>query len=347
MKKLSIVMLMTVLVVVQVFSGCAESAPTEVIELKLTTHVAPMSTQVQLYEEWADKIEEATNGEVKITVYSASTLLGVDDVLPGVKSGIAEIGELVLGIYPDQFPLNNILSLPFMSLGDTETACKVWTELEDEFPEMNTETKDVKILFLTAFSPFSFTLHTTKAPARVPEDINGLKMLATGPVVGEMMENAGAAPMTLPVTDWYMSLEKGLIEGMFMVWKGIWDTECYKLLQYHTIFPSTGSFGSGLMIMNLDTWNKLSPDAQKAFDDLSDWMSERYGKIMDEADATIITQLQEEGHTVVTITPDEEKLWIDTALSIHEAELAKLDDQGLPATEIYERALELAEQYSK
>ena len=172
MKKLVTALLTIALVIPLVFGSCADKAPSGPVELRLTTH----GMDTTIYQEWADKIAEATNGEVTITIYPSGTLMGEADVLSGVKSGIADIGELVIPTYGDQFPLTNLLSLPFMPLGDVETFCQVWGELIDKFSELEAEYADFKVLFWITNSSSSCLLSTTDAQALVPEDIEGLKI---------------------------------------------------------------------------------------------------------------------------------------------------------------------------
>ena len=47
------------------------------------------------------------------------------------------------------------------------------------------------------------------------------------------------------------------------------------------------------------------------------------------------------GDTVNYMTAEELQAWRDAFSSINEATLSSLDEQGLPATEIYQRALEI------
>ena len=60
----------------------------------------------------------------------------------------------------------------------------------------------------------------------------------------------------------------------------------------------------------------------------------------------IMGTMEAEGHSIVTLTPEQEQLWYDATSAVRDAYLADLDAQGLPATEIYERAIELAAEYA-
>ena len=121
--------------------------------------------------------------------------------------------------------------------------------------------------------------------------------------------------------------------------------KCWEFLDYHTLFPSGVSMGMVEVIMNMDTWNKLSPSSQKAIDDLGLWATEQCRQ-REEIDkqAEVIEALKAEGQHFVTLTPAEEKVWFDTAAPIIEEYLAEVDAKGLPGTAVYEEILRLAGQ---
>ena len=125
------------------------------------------------------------------------------------------------------------------------------------------------------------------------------------------------------IADLYTSFDRGLLQGMCVAPGGVVEMGIYPLLKYHTIFPSGLMHGGGLTVMNLDTWNALSDDAQEAFEDLNPWMTEKRWQLELDADANAVATLEaEEGHVIVTLTAEEEQEWFDLAVPIHEAYLA-------------------------
>jgi TRAP-type C4-dicarboxylate transport system substrate-binding protein len=307
----------------------------------------PFATQVGVYNEWIKKIDEATNGRIKITLYPGSALLKEDDAVAGVKRGIADIADVHPQRYPGGRPLCQILSLPFVPIGDAESEYKIWMDLENKFPEMKAEyNKDFKILMRT--NTGSYALHTIKKEVHLPADLKGMKIMASTELA-DVMKDIGAAPMSLVVTDWYLSLDRGLIDAMWMNWPGLYDMKCTDFLKYHTFFPSGISMGMLEVIMNLDTWNKLPPDVQKVFDDLSPWVTERVRQLeeIDKTNQVIDALKKEGGHTFVTLTPAEEKAWRDAADPVIKKYLADVEGKGLPGNAVYNEMLRLAAQYRK
>ncbi len=65
---------------------------------------------------WAKKVEEATGGKVKVTVYAGGTLAKETETLTAVQFGVADIGLLVDAYAKGSFPLGEVNSLPFILL---------------------------------------------------------------------------------------------------------------------------------------------------------------------------------------------------------------------------------------
>ncbi|OGO15242.1 MAG: hypothetical protein A2Z02_04245 [Chloroflexi bacterium RBG_16_48_7] len=190
-------------------------------------------------------------------------------------------------------------------------------------------------------STASFALHTTKAAVHTPSDVKGMKLFVGD--FQDVMTTLGVAATMLPPTDWYMSLERGLLEGMWMNWQGIYETKCSEFLKNHTTFPSGLSLGLSQVIMNKDAWNKLTPDQQKAFDELSPWATEKIRQLAEiEACDKAIGAMKSANHTFIALTPAEEKLWQDASAPILESYLAKWETKGLPARAVFADAVKLA-----
>ena len=340
-KKLILILLAVTIVVTPLFSACAEEKLTEPIELNFATFMPPFAAQFGAYQEWADKISEQTEGMVTVTLYPAGSLLPPDDMLTGVKSGMAEIGDTTLGMWTDQFPLSGILMLPFMPVGETEDALDIWLTLQDEFPEMAAEFEDVKVLFYSGSGADAFALHSTDKSIVAPGDMAGVTVQAEGGMVA-VMESINAAPVTHSNMEWYTDLQTGIFEAMWMNWMAVGEMGLLDFLKYDTIFPSGTIFGEEIIFMNMETWESLPGYVQDIIEDLRPETEARILELTAGSNAAGLQKAQDAGNTIVTLTPAQEDAWYQAALPIHQAYLADLDAQGLPATEVYERALELA-----
>jgi TRAP-type C4-dicarboxylate transport system substrate-binding protein len=309
------------------------------IELRFSSHIPPFAPQVALYKEWAEEINKNTNGQVKITVYAGGTLLQPMDVITGIKSNIADMAEVINEMVANERPLTPILNLPFMGLGDWQNAKQIMDKLSADYPALANEWKDFKTLFRIIRTG---TMIHDKTAIRVPTDLKGKKIQATG-ILADIVNAQGGSAVTLNIPDWFTSLDRGLIEGMFMDIGAVYEVKVYTMMPNHTDFPKGMSVNIGQAIMNLDTWNKLPPNVQKVIDDASAKLTTKIAQMTVDVNAGYIANIKKEGgHNFIMLSQDEADKWFAAASTEHQKYLAKAEAKGMPAKAIYEAALKLA-----
>ncbi|MFC1862573.1 TRAP transporter substrate-binding protein DctP [Thermodesulfobacteriota bacterium] len=310
------------------------------IELRFSVHMPPFAPPVKIYQAWCNEVNAETNGKVKVTMYPGGTLMQAADAIAGTKAGIAHIALIVSDMVASERPLTPILQLPFLGLGDWEEGAKMMEQLRQEFPELGAEYSDFKILFREIRTGMG--IHT-KTLVKVPSDLKGQKVIASG-MTATIVNSVGGAAINLGLPDWYTALDRGLADGMFMDIGAVYEVKLYTLLPYHADFARGMNLQLGIIVMNLQTWNSLSPDIQKTMDEVSKAMEQNIARKTVEVNKQYIANMKKEGgHTFTILTDAEAQMWLDAAKAEHERYLAKAEAQGLPARAIYERALELSQ----
>lgn len=290
----------------------------------------------------ADKISEVTNGGVEITWYYSSTLVGENDVVSAIRTGLCDGGEIPMARQAAAFPLFSLLMEPYSNLGNGETIWEnVVAPLLEEFPEMKAEFDGLKIAgFYTCTN--GGTMHTT-SEVRVPADLSG-KMLST---VTNFQTNitmaAGGSPMSLEASEWYTSFERGLADGMWMTWGAIQGMNLYEVLPYHTIFPSGTDRSMTTVCFSEAAWNQLPAEYQEAISGIIGWSCEQWPAIEADDYESMVEMMTEAGNTFVELTPEEEAEWAALAADIVAEDVAAVDAKGVPGTAVYNRVLELGE----
>jgi TRAP-type C4-dicarboxylate transport system substrate-binding protein len=212
-------------------TACPKLTPTEVINLKFHHQLPPGIDIAVVCDEWAKKVEEQTSGRVKVTIYPAEGLVKATDCYTSIVKGTCDIAFRALANDPSRVSLNRITDLPGMFWPSPEAASSIWVELMDEFPEMRTEFRDVKILW--QYNCMPSVLNFTKKETRVPDDIKGMKLISLPPL-SLAIDNMGASPIGLLPPEWYTSLERGLAEGVTSAYNVIYVHKIHPLVTYRT-----------------------------------------------------------------------------------------------------------------
>jgi TRAP-type C4-dicarboxylate transport system substrate-binding protein len=320
-------------------------AASKPIELKVASwnppHIAPSKTM----QAWAKEVEEKTEGQVKFTFFWASSLAKLQDNFRATQTGLADIGQWVIGAVSGLTPLNEYISLPYLGFKDSPTVLKVFTEMQKTSPELAAEFKNLK--YIHGFPMPPYHIHTTEKKVRVPEDLRGMKLLADANST-DFIKLLGAVPVVKGPPDWYMSVQKGLVEGKLNHWNVVRVFKLEELFKYHT---DMGPAGVNSLIfgwwMNEDTWKKLPPKAQKVIMDLQGPYEQKSVGISLDQQKMSVAAANKAGHPIIELTPQELEKWVAIGEQIQQNWIDKMEAKGKPGRMIIQKAKQLVEKYNK
>ncbi|MBN2062133.1 MAG: TRAP transporter substrate-binding protein [Deltaproteobacteria bacterium] len=304
--------------------------------------------QVYGHVPWAQDVEKATNGRVKITIYPMQTLMKSKDAWEGVKSRIADISWIFTGYFPGQMDLIDAITLPFMSPSGHVGSRVAWA-LYQKFPEIQAQVDDVKILTCWTSEPYRFI--TTKKQINTMADFSGLKLRMTGGPPTEMMKLLGGVPMMVPMPDNYENMQKGVTDGMAGPAEAILGYRLYEVVKYYCTIPTVCV--NFFLIMNKKVWGEMPPDIQDAIMSVSgEKQAIRYGRdVFDGAYNSMPDVIKKAGYEYNVNTPPNEEVdkWIAVAgKPLWDDWVKRMEAKGHKvASQILAETLKLVEEYSK
>jgi TRAP-type C4-dicarboxylate transport system substrate-binding protein len=341
MKKKGLSMLLGSIFLVFIF---AAPSLAQVIKLTLADQNPEMGWgPVHALSPWAKKVEEATKGRVKIDRYWAQTLAKGPDIWNAVKTGVADIGWCFHGYWADMTPLSDVITLPGLPFTTGEKGSEVLWKLYEKFPAIQREYKDVHVFQLWTSHPYF--LITTKKQVKTMEDIKGLKIRVVGGPPTEQIKALGGIPTLIPMPDTYLSLDKGVIDGMGAPWEAIYAFRLYEIVKYYTIVPLSAVYFS--MSMNKQKWESLPKDIQQAMTSVSGLEAAKFWghNFFDTAEEGVIDRVKKGNHQMVkyTVPPEELERWTKVAGEpLWKEWVKKMESRGRPeAQQVLNAALEL------
>jgi TRAP-type C4-dicarboxylate transport system substrate-binding protein len=323
--------------------GFAQTPKT--IELSFSHTIPPVIPIAKVYQAWAGRLSKQSGGRVKINFYWSESLLKAAEFYRGVQTGQTDITYYAVGLDYGLMPLNLFTKLGLLGFPSKEVGTEIYHKIYQKFPEIRAEFKGVKPLSMR-MGP-AYQLHSTKKQVRVPADLKGLKVISTGGSMAKEMMAMGAATMDVKVGDLYMSLDRGVAEGISTHIPILHAFGILKLLPYHTMFKGGAAMGPDMLLFNQKKWKSLPPDIQKLFEDLSPWLGETLIKADNGYEAMVIGKAKEMGQTFLTPSPEEMQLWREAVRPVHEKWIADNEAKGLPAKAIYEETKRLIKEYTK
>ncbi len=162
-------------------------------------------------EAWAERVGELSDGRIDITVVPVGTVVGHTETLEAVGAGILNGHITDPSYFSGKDPA-------FAMLGNLVGA---WSAPEQMFDYM--QNGGGKELFNELVNPYGLQFLGASAtgveaflstkPIYGVDDLKGIKMRAPEGMVQEVFAAAGAAPVNLPGSEVYTSLEKGVIDA--------------------------------------------------------------------------------------------------------------------------------------
>jgi len=273
--------------------------------LKLSIEVPEMAPLCKKgFKPWAEEVEKATNGRVKIQIYPSGTLCKVGDMLDAVESGLADLGWCWPGVHEGFASLAMVANIPLIYEKAVVGSQALW-ELYENTPAIQADFDDYKLVSMWTWDAYFFM--SRKKPIRSVDDVKGMKVRAGLTMHADYLSNLGAVPVTMRMPDVYMALQKGTMDATLAEGQAVTAFKFYELVKSYT---KPGMLGGGhILIMNKDVWESMPSDVQQQIMSVSGGtLSKRLGsEIFDTATKELPAYMDKKGvkYEMFRLSPEE------------------------------------------
>lgn len=278
-----------------VFSRVAEAKP---ITLTYAESGPPAGLSGAFVNIMKEEIEKATNGEVAIEIYWQGSLLSAKEILNGVKTGMVDMGYILMSYYPNQLLVHNAFT--FFPKGPTrfENVVSTVNRILEARPEFQEEMKSWKqrVLYTRVFLPLALC---SSKPVKSLDDYKGMKIRASSNANLKALESAGANPVSVPWNDCYMALETKTIDAVLTNYDAIQATKLYEPAKH--IFTTRELWLPTPIFITISdaAWERLPKEIQKKLLDVRKPLMERFAKLYKSEWEKIVAEQKKAGCTVV------------------------------------------------
>jgi TRAP-type C4-dicarboxylate transport system substrate-binding protein len=327
------------------FSTSGSIAVAEEVSLILHQFLpAPATVPKYILKPWAERVEAASGGKLKIEHFDAMQLGGrPPELMDQAIDGVADIVMTVVGYTPGRFPRTEVFELPFMMTSSIATSM-AFQELVEKDLQAN-EYKDVKVLGAWVHGPG--VIHT-KDPVNTLEDIEGLKMRGPTRVINQMLEELGATPVGMPLPAIPEALSKGVVEGTVIPWEVTPAVKLSELVTNHTEFSGDEALYTAtiVLVMNKDKYDSLPEDVRAAIDSESGLkLAEAAATEMLDKDKPGRDIATKAGNSIVTLEADEVARFKTAAQPVIDRWVSEMDAKGIDGKALIEEAKALIKKH--
>lgn len=248
-------------------SGCgaksaknsAEATAENPLVLTLAHSLSETHTVHIAMKEFADKVEERTNGRIQVKIFPNGQLGSETEMLEQLMAGVISMTKVAspgLATYNEAY---HAFGLPYI-FDDTQDFYHIMDspQLQDFF----LSTGGDGFVTLTYYTSGARSFYTVNKPIRKPEDLKGLKIRVQDMrSQTDMMKALGGTPVAMSYGEVYTSLQTGIIDGTenneTALTTGKHGEICkvYSTDQ-HAMIPD-------VLVMSAKVWDTISPEDQQ------------------------------------------------------------------------------------
>lgn len=214
-------------------SGSTEEksmAKEETWELTFAHHVQLTHPAHKVYEDFAARAAEKTNGRVKIDIFGAGQIGGLADNAEGVSIGSIDLALVDFGTLALKHPRASVTALPFI-FDDYDHVDKfVKSDVLQDLIDETAEATNVRIL---AFGYSGFRQIYSKDPVSSPADMKGMKIRTPEITLWiDTFEAIGAIPTPIAYGELYTSLQTGVVDACELPSESHYSANLHEVTNY-------------------------------------------------------------------------------------------------------------------
>ena len=257
--------------------------------------------------------------------------------LTSVGEGVADIGWVFSALEGARLPLSQVSNFAPAVSGDARIMMDVFNELIPGTPALKAEWDKNNVVFLTATAADTLDLFTT-FPVKSVADLKG-KRIGAGGTIATIVGGAGAVPVDTSHPTMFNDVKSGVAAGALTIATGVMSIKLYEAAPFVTRVDM-GSFLSGGIIANKDTWLKLPQEVKDVFLEVTRDYGKRVGEVMMSGHEAALAGMAERGKTqtppvsVTELPAAERAKWITGMPNIAQDWAKVQEAKGLPARQI-------------
>lgn len=233
-------------------------------------------------DNWAPKLKAMTGGALEVEVLPTKAVVPHRETIDAVANGILD-GDLNAVSYfagrDPAFAIIGDLIAGYDTVDQVRTFCmhgggkEILQKLYDKYTKGR--------VHVIGCGPYAKEALVSKKEITTVDGLKGVKIRSPEGLAAEVFKRVGAAPVSLPFSEVYTALEKGLIDAADA--SAFVNNEAHGMhkIAKFPIYPGIHSMAVLQFIINKKVWDKLGKNGQTA---LEVWYSAAYDAMRREAD---------------------------------------------------------------
>ncbi|MFN9806964.1 MAG: TRAP transporter substrate-binding protein [Betaproteobacteria bacterium] len=208
-------------------------------------------------QQFADDVDRASGGKLKITVHPNASLFKAPEIKRAVQTNQAQIGEILLVNFQNEWQIFGADGLPFLA-DSYDEAMKLW-RVQRPIMEKKLAEQGMMVLYAVPWPPQGIYV---KKPISSAADLKGVKWRAYSPATARIAELVGAQPVTVQAAELSQAMATGVVESYMSSGSTGFDTKTYEHIKYW--YDTQAWLPKNAVIVNRRAFEALDKPTQDA-----------------------------------------------------------------------------------
>jgi len=206
---------------------------------------------------FADDVDKATGGKLKITVHPNASLFKAPEIKRAVQGGQAQIGEILLVNFQNEWQIFGADGLPFLA-DSYDEAMKLWAVQKPMIDKKLAE-QGLMVLYAVPWPPQGIYV---KKPIASAADLKGVKWRAYSPATARIAELVGAQPVTIQAAELSQAMATVAVQCYMSSGSTSCDTKTYEHIKY--FYDTQAWLPKNAVIVNKAAFDALDAPTRQA-----------------------------------------------------------------------------------
>jgi len=207
--------------------------------------------------QFAADVDKATAGKLKITVHANASLFKAPEIKRAVQGGQAQLGEILLVNFQNEWQPFGADGLPF--LADSYDESMKLYKAQKPLLEKKLAEQGMMLLYSVAWPPQGIY---SKKPINSVADLKGIKWRAYSPTTAKIAELVGAQPVTVQAAEFSQALATGVVESTMTSGATGVDSKLFEHLKFY--YDVQAWLPKNAVIANKKAFDGLDKPTQEA-----------------------------------------------------------------------------------
>jgi TRAP-type mannitol/chloroaromatic compound transport system substrate-binding protein len=245
-----------------------------------------------------------SDGRIEVEMLPVESIVAHNETQDAIAAGILDGHITDTSYFSGKDPAFGLIANPVGAWSDPQ---QMFDFMEASGAAlMNELVEPYGLHFIGATTP-GLEAFVSKVPLEGVDDLKGLKLRAPEGLVQQVFAAAGAAPVNLPGSEVFTSLDKGVIDAADYTVFSTNQAQGMHDVAPHPVYPGFHSMPLVEVSMNLETWNALPDDLKQVMEESVKQFAQDQVAALKAADEAAVEEAKAGGEITVHDWSDEER----------------------------------------